>query len=109
MGVTYFTIFFQEIREHNLSKTTVDLIRSIIGRGVDVNAKDRNGENPLHVLCKFCTNEETLLSLVQVLKENGIDLSAKTKEDYPARYIYRETNQRLNKVINPQIINELNF
>jgi len=71
------------------SSKIIDLIRYLIEKGVDVNARNISGENPLHIFCRLCTNEETLLRLVQLFKENGIDLRAETKQGKTARFILR--------------------
>jgi len=83
--------FFHWNQDH--SSKTIDLIRYLIEKGVDVNARNMSGENPLHILCRLCTNEETLLILVKLLKENGIDLRAETKQGKTASFILRFENQ----------------
>lgn len=76
----------------------IQLIKFLLAKGADVNAKTPDGRNPLHLLCEHYEHDN-LLDFVVLLKNNSIDLKAKTKEGYAASHILQNTNPAANRMI----------
>ncbi|CAL8124372.1 unnamed protein product [Orchesella dallaii] len=56
-------------------------LRYFIWRGCDVNAKDSNGNTPLHILLKFLGSLKGTHELVETLVQHGADVNVVGEED----------------------------
>lgn len=64
----------------------IRLVRTLLERGVDVNATGPDTFNALHNLCAYYHHPNLPLTIL-LLKESHIDLKAKTKEGHTAQSI----------------------
>ncbi|KAI9550242.1 hypothetical protein GHT06_001529 [Daphnia sinensis] len=74
-------------------------IKKMIRLGIDLNAKDKNGFNALHLLCQYNSSEH-LVDAIKVLIELGIDKNAKNKDGFNALHFvsiqFKRTPSRCN-------------
>ncbi|XP_046654296.1 serine/threonine-protein kinase/endoribonuclease IRE1-like isoform X2 [Daphnia pulicaria] len=52
-------------------------LKTLIRQGVDVNKKDNNGNNALHLLCRFNNSSERLIDAIKLLIQLGINVNEK--------------------------------
>ena len=55
----------------------VNLIRLLIESGIDVGARDAEGDNALHQLFRYSDDDENLIVLVKMLVNAGVDVNAR--------------------------------
>ncbi|XP_057373295.2 uncharacterized protein LOC130694180 [Daphnia carinata] len=60
-------------------------IKELIQLGINVNAKDKDGRNALHLLCRYYSNPK-LIDDIQLLIGNGIDVNARDKDGMDAMH-----------------------
>lgn len=66
-----------------------ELMKPLIKRGVDVNAKTPDGRNALHILFGNYKHQN-LITLVEILKSKNIDMNAETDQGWkPLHYLCR--------------------
>lgn len=53
------------------TKKLIDIIRLLITKWVDLNAKLPDGRNVIHLLCRYYTHDN-LIDLITILIENGV-------------------------------------
>ena len=72
-------------------------VKRLIAEGADVNAKDEEGETPLH----WATSEEGHVDIVKTLLEHGAKVDAKDSKGYTALFyaIWSEDEQTVRKLI----------
>ncbi|XP_057370244.1 uncharacterized protein LOC130691331 isoform X2 [Daphnia carinata] len=68
-----------------------DKIESLIQLGIDINAKDKDGWNALHFLCRNNSSPHLIVA-IKLLIELGIDKNAKTNDGSNALHILCEYN-----------------
>ena len=79
----------------------MEIIRLLIENGVDVNAKDDDGDTALHKLCDNYQNEN-LIEIIVLLIQNKVDVNAKSEKyrehgGYTARKIISKRYNKENK------------
>jgi len=60
----------------------MEIVRLFIENGADVNAKTRDGESPIHYVCKYCVDGISLIHAVQLLIEKGADVNSKNLDEW---------------------------
>jgi len=84
----------------------IDIVKVLLKYGVDVNAKDRHGKTPLHLLLThqirlsaYCL-KEPLKEFIKTLIENGADVNARDLDDRtPLHLCLRYSERRVDKDI----------
>ncbi|XP_046654295.1 putative ankyrin repeat protein RF_0381 isoform X1 [Daphnia pulicaria] len=66
-------------------------IKTLIRRGVDVNAKDSEGSNALHLLCQY-NSSERLFDAIKLLIQLRIDVNEKDKDGSNALHLLCQYN-----------------
>ncbi|WBA85181.1 ankyrin repeat domain-containing protein [Endozoicomonas sp. GU-1] len=83
-----------------LLETTLPALTALADVGVNINARTKNGETPLHIAAE-CGNDKC----VELLIKNGTDLSAKTAEgDTPLDLAAMKSNPKCKRIV--QILKE---
>ncbi|KAK4009198.1 hypothetical protein OUZ56_018307 [Daphnia magna] len=78
---------------HNSNLT--DAIQLLIREGIDINAKNDDGQNALHFLC-WNNSNSNLLHAIQLLIREGIDVNAKNDNGQNALHFLCENNSKSN-------------
>lgn len=67
---------------HDNDDQVKDIIKLLIEKGADVNAKNESGLYPLHFLCStYYKNIDDLVDVINLLIEKGADINAVNNED----------------------------
>jgi len=66
---------------------SLPLVRLLVDRGADINSKDDNGWNALHLLCRYHHIAHDFQELVRILLDSGIDVNAKTFDGFNALHL----------------------
>ncbi|XP_046648304.1 serine/threonine-protein kinase/endoribonuclease IRE2-like [Daphnia pulicaria] len=81
-------------------------LKTLIRQGVDVNVKNSNGSNALHLLCQY-NSSERLIDIIQLFIQQGIDVNGENNYENNALHLLCKFNrsERLIDVI--QLLIEL--
>ncbi|CAL8137408.1 unnamed protein product [Orchesella dallaii] len=85
------------VLHHAAFSYNLTALRYFIWRGCDVNAKDSNGNTPLHILLKYLRSLKVTHELVETLVQHGVDVNVVGEEDHTPLSIAVE--KRANKCL----------
>jgi ankyrin repeat protein len=77
---------------------SVELLRVLIEKGIDLTARNIEGDNALHLVCRHHPEKENLLPLVRFLINAGIDAQSRTPSGSSAIYILWENEDEIANV-----------
>ena len=77
---------------------SIDLLRVLIGNGIDLNSRNIEGDNALHILGRCYPRKKNLLDLVRLLVNAGIDVQSRTLGGYSAVHILWENEDEIENV-----------
>ncbi|XP_057373159.2 triple functional domain protein-like [Daphnia carinata] len=78
-------------------------IKELIQFGINVNAKDKDGTNALHLLCRYYSNPK-LTDAIQLLIGNGIDVNARDNDGMNAIHYLCQYRSSQNLIGSIQIL-----
>ncbi|XP_059351757.1 RGS domain-containing serine/threonine-protein kinase A-like [Daphnia carinata] len=98
----------KELLELCGSDSRLDLtgkIKELIQFGIKLNAKDKNGMNALHLLCRYYSNEK-LIDAIKLVIESGIDVNARDNNGMNAIHYLCRYHSSKNLIDAIQILNK---
>jgi ankyrin repeat protein len=75
----------------------IPIIELLIAYKIDVNSKDRDGDNALHYLCVNYDNEN-LIDIIRLLIKNGIDVNSKDRDGWNYLHLLCEHYNKKNLI-----------
>jgi ankyrin repeat protein len=78
-------------------KSLLKLLQFLIEKGIDVNCKDKDGDNAFYPLCWNYKNEN-LIDIIRLLIENGIDVNWKNNDGWNALLLLCENYKNENLI-----------
>ena len=72
------------LTRHYGHEDLIQLVRSLIERGIDINATYPNDWNAFHNLCASNSRNKNFPDLILLVEESNIDMKVMTKEGYTA-------------------------
>ena len=80
-----------------MKRCSVVLVRLLIDSGIDVGARDIEGDTPLHQLFRYSDGDENLIILVKMLVNAGVDVNARPLSELSVTNLIWKRHDQLKK------------
>ncbi|KAJ5071635.1 ankyrin repeat [Anaeramoeba ignava] len=86
---------FQNEQEKEKEKS-FEIFKYLIEKEADINAKNKENETPLHLICEYQQKKENLFEVIKYLIEKEADINAKNKENETPLHLICEFQNKEN-------------